>query len=655
MKFKRSINFILIAAVICLAAALGVFFGEKGSADAETLFFAKDRITAISSGEEQVITEETWGAHTKIYYDCNYPYIRFIMSDKDSNWELTTDYFVPDGSYSIDIPQEGRIVVVAQALNNHKVVVASDTSTVYVDNTPPAEPDIDLVELDKYHINDFQVRYRIYSDNRSGVNYAASILSFIGEDQDSTIEPTSLAVLIPPQRRGLDNFTPWLKSNGTLVLHLIDNAGNSAEYSYSYIKHGVPETGAPQISLSTEEYAKSVTLTILWGAGYDDNPYAQKKYAIVTPSGTFPYDYKGSIEITTEGEVQILVYYYEDGAEKSVIQVVDNVDKTGPNLAVMQDTASIVCNTMAEDPVVFLIKATDRLSGIKRVYFKTGGELAKLDNGYFSAPIMDMYSFTVVAEDKAGNTAEYIYNNNYFDYETLKASNLKFLALDRADYTIEGWANVEKACNALSMLLLDELAQSSDIAQKAREIDSAITGTITVTNRIGDIPAGLDGGIVFRLDPAATDALKGENVTILFSGAHNADLSSKAGTQSGFSKRKVYAFSLALHGESAEVNLNGSMGFDMPLPESATDAKLYANVGGELVELVSEIKDGRVFASTSTLGDMYLVAERGDEGGFYIGAKFYSWKIIGITAGIIAGVCLAGGAVTYIIMKKRAR
>ncbi|MDD3946830.1 MAG: hypothetical protein PHI19_03220 [Clostridia bacterium] len=655
MKLQKTVIILIFILAVSLTAVFAANRSLEGSrTHADALIFEVQSITSqTSDGIEADIAEETWGRLIKIDYLCNYPYLKFFMTS-NTGWSYTSDFITPDGEYCLEIPQEGMITVTARVYNLHQIEQESMaiTSTVYMDNTTPLQPDIDLTALDTYHIDEFQLRYRIYTDNFSGVNFTDSWLAFMGEEQQDSIEPVSLDSIIPPARRDLDNYLT-IGGNGVLTFYVVDNAGNGKEYNFTYSKHGVPETGIPVVTLDTEEYAKSVTLTINWGAGYDDNPFAEKKYAIVTASGSFPYDYTGPIEITTEGENEILIYYYENGEKKYVSRIIDNVDKTPPNLTIMQDTATISCNVMDENPVVFFIKATDRLSGIQRVFFKTGGDFQQLENGYYSAPIMDMYNFTVVAEDGAGNRTEYTYHNHYFDFATLKESNRKFLALVRAEYTLEGWSAVEQACNALSMLLIDDMAQSSEIADKARAIDIAIAGNITVINKIGAIPPGLDGGIAFQLDPSATDALKGESVSVKLDKAESGSLADEAGSMSGLKKRKVYPFSILLSGASADVHLTGSMTFDMPLPEGAIGGKLYADSEGTLIELVSEVRDGRIYAATTTVGEMYLVAERSGGDGIYIGGKLYSWSLLAITASIIVGVCGAGFLVTYLVLKKK--
>jgi len=651
MKLKKTIFVMLIAAVCALTAFFARDF-DRGEAYAASVF-SLDKITAVSDGAEEEISERIWASRIKLYYACDYPYIKIDMSS-NTGWtnEDTAGYFVPDGAYVAEVPHEGVITVVASVYNNHQIFQNSITSIVYMDDTAPLEPDLDRVALDTYHISDFSLRYRFYTDNFSGLNYNNSKLAFDGEEEETTIALASLASLIPPVQRGLDNYLT-IQGNGTLYIYLEDYAGNHAEFTYYYNKHGVPETGVPIVALSTDDYAKSVTVTVNWGAGYDDNPFAEKKYAVETSQGAIPYNYTGPIVIDTEGNVVLRIYYYEDGERRYVSQSIDNVDKTAPSLLLMQDTAKIECSVMAEDPVIFYIKAYDALSGVQRVYFKMGGDLVKQETGYYSAPILDMHSFTLVAEDFAGNKTEYTYNNNYFDYETVKAANAVFFSVTRVEYTTAGWAAVEAACDALSSRLLDDMVSSSEIAQLKRAVDTAVAGSVTVANRIVAVPSGLDGGAVYSLDPAATDALKGEKVTIKLDKAADDSLSKSAGSESGYKKKKTYAFSITVSGETAAVNLTGSMTFNMPLPAGALTAKLYVVKDGALIEITSSVSDGRVYATTSTLGDMYMVTELEKSVGLEIFGNTYTWATLGITAAIIVVVCAIGFFATSMIFKRR--
>lgn len=652
MKRKKTV-FVLLFVAVCALAAFSVSGLPGGEAYADAVF-SLEKITAVTAnGAETEIAESVWASSIKLYYSCTYPYIKFDMTS-NTGWsnEDTSDYIVPDGAYVLEVPHEGAITVVASVYNNHKTFQSSIISVVYMDNTAPLEPDLDRVALDTYHITDFSLRYRFYTDNFSGLNYDLSMLSFDAEAEENSIPLAPLSTLIPPQQRGLDNYLS-IKGNGTLYFYLRDNAGNSAEYTYTYYKHGVPETGEPSVVLSTTEYAKSVTVTVNWGAGYDDNPFAEKKYAIETPAGAIPYNYTGPIVVDTEGEVVLRIYYYEDGERRYVTRTVNNVDKTAPSLLIMQDSAKIECNVMAEDPVIFYIRAYDALSGIKRVYFKTGGDLVKGQTGFYSAPILDMRNFTVVAEDYAGNKTDYTYHNNYFDFDTVKAANAAFGSAVREEYTTAGWAAIENACDALSSRLLDDMATSSEIANLKRNVDAAVTGAVTIVNRIMAVPAGLDGGAVYQLDPAATDALKGEKITIKLDKASSDSLTKAAANQSGYKKKKVYPFSLTLSGENAAVRLTGAMTFDMPLPPGARNAKIYVVKDGALQEITASVRDGRVYAATSTLGDMYMVAEQEKSVGLEIAGKTYSWATLGITAAIIVVVCAVGFVVSNMIFKRR--
>lgn len=655
MKHKLSLLFAIIITLACITLMFGgggVIQG--GQAQADALVFSVASITAQNEqGGTVTIAQSVWARHITINYNCNYPYLRLFLRSA-SGWIDETDYIVPTGAYSLPIPQEGVITVVGRVYNNHKIEQTEKavTVTVYMDNTAPLEPDVDLTALDSYHINSFPLRYKIHRDNYSGVDYYKSWLSFMGEDGQSTIEQTTLAALIPPTQRELDNYLD-IRSNGILTIYIVDNAGNSSQYSYTYGKHGIPQSGKPTVSIDAEGYAKSVTVTINWGAGYDDNPYAEKMYAIVTSTGAFTRSYNSPITIDTEGEVQIIIYYYENGEQKQLPIIIDNVDRTPPSLSIMQTSATIICNVMQQNPVIFTVKATDRLSQIKRVYFKAGGELEKQSNDYYSAPIMDMYSFVVVAEDKAGNTTEYTYNNRYFDFATLKQANQKFLALDRGGYTTEGWAEIEKACNALSMLLMDSMASSSDIAVRSRAIDDAILGSINVTYKTAAFPLGLDSGVIFSLNAADTDALKGETVSVRLEPVSKDSHSKQAGEKSGIKKYWVYPFAVTISGISSDVSLTGSLSLNFALPQGTKCGKIYVVNNDTLKELDCYTEGGRIYATTDTVGDFYLVAERLDGDGIYIGKRLYSWQLLSITGAIIVGVCLVGLVATLVFAKRR--
>jgi hypothetical protein len=650
MKHKITVLLMIFIAA-CAFAAFSVLHFHGGETRADSVF-SLEKITAISSdGVEYEIQEKVWASRIRLYYRCDYPYIKVEMASS-TGWSNEADFIIPDGTYVAEVPHEGVITVVASVYNNHQTFQSSITSVVYMDNTAPLEPDLDRVALDTYHISEFPLRYRFYTDNFSGLNYDISKLAFDAEEEANSIPLAPLSSFILPPQRGLDNYL-IIRGKGTLYFYLEDNAGNISEFTYDYYKYGVPETGVPTISLSTVDFAKSVTVTVNWGTGYDDNPYAEKKYAIETPGGAIPYNYTGPIVIDTEGTVVLRIYYYEDGERRYVTRVINNVDRTPPSLLLMQDSAKIECNVMAEDPVIFYIKAYDALSGINRVYFKTGGNLAKEQSGYYSAPILDMYSFTVVAEDYAGNKTEYTYHNNYFDYNTVKAAHAAFLSAVREEYTPAGWAAIEDACDALSSRLLDDMASSSDIAALKRDVDAAVAGTITIVNRISAVPSGLDEGAAYTLDPAATDALKGEIITIKLDKASSDSLAKTAAARSGYKKKKVYPFSITLSGESTPVHLTGSMAFNMSLPAGAINAKIYVVKDGDLQEITASVTDGRIYAATSTLGDMYLVAEQEKSVGLDIFGKTYSWTTLGITAASIVVVCAVGFVLSYMIFRRR--
>ncbi|HOB64679.1 MAG TPA: hypothetical protein PKH08_05960 [Clostridia bacterium] len=655
MKLKAVIIILAVClAVITAGAALNIREGEE-YASADSFYIRVQKITSRTpGGSELVIAEKEWGRHIKIYYESNAPQIKLFY--KSSSGSLKETGFISSFPYVFEVPIEGIITVTAKAytLNETEIADAEELiCEVYNDITPPPEPYVDILELDKYHKEDFFLSYCLYYDAYSQINFENSYLKFDSDDPGAGIELISLDDLLRFEFRYLyNNLT--IKGNGVLSIYLEDCAGNASEYSYVYDKHGVPETGVPTVTLSTTEYAQSVTVHISWGPNHD-NPFVVKKYALITATNTVYDDYEQPVIIDMEGEIELRVYYLENGEQKYITQTIGNVDKTPPSLTVMQDTADVIVDIKAAaNPVMFRIKATDMLSGIKSVYFKTGGNLTRIENGYYAAPIIDMKTFTVVAEDNAGNKAEYFHNNDKLDFDTIKEYNQKFLALNRSEYASGGWAAIEDACDALSMLLMDPMAQSSDIAVAARRIDTAITGEIRVTNSIAAIPPGLDGGVSFSLPPSATDALKGEKITIVFGKASGDSLSETAGKASGINKRKVYAFSISLRGDSNAVSLTGGMSFNMPLPQGAVGGKIYVSDGGQLKELSCEVEGGRIYAVTTAVGDFYLVAEMGGNEGLYIGGRLYTWGILGATAGIIVGVCGAGFLVTYFVLKSRA-
>ena len=454
------------------------------------------------------------------------------------------------------------------------------------------------------------------------------------------------------------------------ALSLTVFAGVDAAYAKSYSHDANP----PAITLSPSGeggFVSSVTVSITWSG---ENSY--KFYSVKSRTGIESGEtaYGAPFNITAEGNNEIRAYYYDaEGVKRYVTATVDYVDSTPPPDSAIKESIRCEIDLTSQTPMLLVLRATDALSGIKRIYIKDLGREFYLKDGADSLYAVDCTGLAdyvyVVAEDYAGNTCSYGYQLGGYDRTAIRQYSEKFASLSEDSYAGDAWSGILKAYAELSDVLEDPSVSTSVVSAYKRAADDAANTdckvTAVYTSGGTEIPTGINASVPYGYTNlpagAAITLTVGECVSPAASETKNT-----AAAASGYLSPVVYGFSLSLTFNGADVAAYRAVEIGADMPSGADVAKVYyRNSDGVLELLQSEIRDGRLYFYTADFGDFYLVADleyaSGDESGkgLTIGGKFYPADTLWTVGGIIAGAAVLGGVVTVaallIINKKRGR
>ena len=170
------------------------------------------------------------------------------------------------------------------------------------------------------------------------------------------------------------------------ALSLTVFAGADAAYAKSYSHDANP----PAITLSPSGeggFVSSVTVSITWSG---ENSY--KFYSVKSRTGIESGEtaYGAPFNITAEGNNEIRAYYYDaEGVKRYVTATVDYVDSTPPPDSAIKESIRCEIDLTSQTPMLLVLRATDALSGIKRIYIKDLGREFYLKDGADSLYAVD--------------------------------------------------------------------------------------------------------------------------------------------------------------------------------------------------------------------------------------------------------------------------
>ncbi|MDR2266331.1 MAG: hypothetical protein LBE09_01925 [Christensenellaceae bacterium] len=504
------------------------------------------------------------------------------------------------------------------ASNSTEIILKSDV-------TPPPEPNIDVSEFNYYTNNPVSVPFNIVSDistdgtTGSGIDYPRSLYKFM----DSTGE------LVPQLSRNLTpedsqtHIISGIDRNGTLIFLIYDIAGNLAEYTYPYTRHGHPDTDPPSIILSPSTgFAKSVLVTIGWSDVYDETPSLIKQYAFITASSSIVNTYTEPFTVTYETDVTIRAYYYTGGNQMYQEVKITNVDATPPDMSLVEESASVYCNLREAIPIYMRMRVTDVKSGIRRVYTLDGEELENVSGDIYSIPLLQRTTLIINAEDNAGNVGTTAFYSLSYDYATIEKYSALFTTLNSDDYSTQGWQAVISAIDALSSYLPNILADTGYIRSLTVKLDDAIKGVNNIAVRIAD--SGLleiPGNIEFEFASDTFDMKLGASLKVLIGNVRESDsrlqeIKNTAIALSGNKKGAyVCSFSIWLEKSDGELpNITGNYSVKIGLPTGLKNCSLYVMTDIGLVRIVDVVEsDGYFTTNLNMVGDFYITGTIDDD------------------------------------------
>lgn len=434
---------------------------------------------------------------------------------------------------------------------------------------------------------------------------------------------------------------------------------------------------APTISVDNETgWVKSVMVTI----DYDESsPQSRRYYAVgkmvgETFTGTKKL-YTVPFSVDTEGDVYIRAYYYDsENIEYYVEKKISNIDKTAP----LCGTTEVTVDLTKEATLFLTVNLSDALSGVKTAYIDLATQIplevqAEAGGRTYGADVTRILGRDVqlVVEDYAGNRisqpVSLVFGQYYED--VIRKYRAKYSAIDFDEYTEVGINQINQTFSRLSFELTARRTVNADNTQTValtQEADSAIEGALKTTTKIESKP---ENGMFldFKASVIAGRVLmkKGDtlNVTVKKSVFENDTAIAEAlGNASEYAHYGVYAFNLdfsSAEGEQITLNL---LPVTVSIPNDRFPIQVYSiSADGTITRLQSTINedDMTVTFYVDEGGDFAIIGvepytpERGK--GLTIGDKFYSLELILTAVGIIVGVALLSGVITFTILKLRSR
>ncbi|MFA5449605.1 MAG: hypothetical protein WC292_04120 [Clostridia bacterium] len=658
-KSSNKVSFYIIL-ILLIAATLFVYGANiTYTAYAEEVFIEIDAITRLNyEGERVPYQTGSFSRGVQIELLLNSPSLKVeIREDTGGKFELREYYnrAVTGGKAVVDINYDGalRVTLIAEHLDGREIKRLE--RNILSDNQPPPAPILDTAQLEVYRQQPFNLAYTLVNDSRSGIDPVRSRYTFT--DTNGTVRIENALGAVDYNER----FIAGIDANGIIRFELYDNAGNKGSYEYFYSRYGIPESPIPTVTLSQNtDFAREVIIEITWGEDYDGHPFAIKEYTLVNPAGQHRKPYTAPFSVVTEGSGTLIVYYYQDGAEKSVSITLPYIDRTPPGVETISSSFTVYCDLTSPDmPLYASVRALDSASGIKEVRFSTGETFVSDPDNLYKGNIVNKPSFKILAEDNAGNIQEYSVIGLDYDYEGIALYAEMFAELNKDDYTANGWENVLSAFRALSMDFVTEISSNALAASKRNAAAAADVG-ITFVTRINDIPQGLSGAMMFTIDSNTLSLKKGDNVVIHINKAGGADAEINARMDSAKTLSNMphsYSFNLsAVNSAGNPVAIPSGGVVNIVMPIGTKDAEIYYYDGDKLTKLQSELlEDGKLSAAITSFGDFYITSTPADEvkGGLVIGGKVYSTELLLITAAIVVGGSAVAALIVVLVNKKK--
>lgn len=451
-------------------------------------------------------------------------------------------------------------------------------------------------------------------------------------------------------------------------------------------------SSAPIITVDCETgWVPSVMVTL----DFDPSvPASARHYAVGKKLGE---SYTGNKRLYTtpfsvdlEGDVYVRAYYNDaEGAERYVEKKISNVDRTAPSIgdSVVKPDGSIdvdldvTVDLTSENTLFLRVKLYDALSGIKKGYIaeltkyddETAGMLERLaeSSEVYGGDITALLgrSATIVAVDYAGNIKRFQLSLGGYNESIIREYRQKYAAIDFSEYSEGGADEVRRAFSRLSLELTARNIDNTTARTLAHEADEAIAGALTVTKTVSSKPSSdmiLDFSI--QADTDKLDVKKGEALTLdiyksSFDGSES--VYSAAGVASGYHSYDVFTFGIGIRSSEGDVNILKSLPVTVSIPNGRFPVQVYRiSQDGSLVKLSSTIDEDNMTVTfyTDRAGDFTIVGvkpyeqERG--AGITVDGKFYSVDLILTAVGIVVGVAVAAGVITFVIMyiiKRRRR
>ena len=570
-------------------------------------------------------SEGAYGSGIRLQYATDLPYYRVtlqgagdpVVSSVLQTQNGTIGFAIVDAG---GVPIEGKVDVTLEGLRHpDALAVATERITVWQDTVLPPVPYFDSDTFYATHDQPFLLRYRLFADEMSGIDFAESGYRYEDFKGNTVIPYTPFAADYLEHGITIDR-------NGRLTFTVYDKAGNVGEISVDCTGFDYQVAEVPVITVDpTEGYAQEIRVAMTWGERYDQYEGGYRYYAVVTESGVLQkLPYKGPVTIDTEGRVEVYAYYKKaDGSEASVSTVIENrIDKTPPLTTPTTESLEIAIDLTAANPLTFSVVAEDRVSGIATVE-KGDGTPLLFDSGRYYGVLDggdDLREVVLILTDVAGNRTRIALTDFAgIPYATIEKYAGIYRGLTEADYTAAAWTELNKQFRTLSYYF--------DAASDAFGVRKGDKVTLTVNAGSGsttDLTAWKEQGI----------------------------------RQSGFQTARGYVFRIDAKGTEGAAPLVRAITVGVGLPEGSVRGRVYAvSDDGTLTELNTYLQNGRLYFVTDTTGNfVYVVDDAGTgkvEGGFMIGGRYYNNVAVGVTAAVIVVVCVGVFFGVYFLLKKR--
>ena len=653
-----------------LVAAMPGLHATAYAEDAEsglTYIGATENVNGVAEAFDP--SEGAYGSGIRLQYATDLPYYRVtlqgagdpVVSSVLQTQNGTIGFAIVDAG---GVPIEGKVGVTLEGLRHpDALAVATERITVWQDTVLPPVPYFDSDTFYATHDQPFLLRYRLFADEMSGIDFAESGYRYEDFKGNTVIPYTPFAADYLEHGITIDR-------NGRLTFTVYDKAGNVGEISVDCTGFDYQVAEVPVITVDpTDGYAQEIRVAMTWGERYDQYEGGYRYYAVVTESGVLQkLPYKGPVTIDIEGRVEVYAYYKKaDGSEASVSTVIENrIDKTPPLTTPTTESLEIAIDLTAANPLTFSIVAEDRVSGIATVE-KGDGTPLLFDSGRYYGVLDggdDLREVVLILTDVAGNRTRIALTDFAgIPYATIEKYAGIYRGLTEADYTAAAWTELNKQFRTLSYYLLNPNPSSSEINQMGLAIEEAVRGETVVTNRIETYPEGLSGDFTFDAASDAFGVRKGDKVTLTVNAGSGsaADLTAwkeQGIRQSGFQTARGFVFRIDAKGTEGAASLVRTITVGVGLPEGSVRGRVYAvSDDGTLTELNTYLQKGRLYFVTDTTGNfVYVVDDAGTgkvEGGFMIGGRYYNNVAVGVTAAVIVVVCVGVFFGVYFLLKKR--